>query len=145
MVAQTSASLPGPIVLYDGECGVCDASVSWLLAHDPEGRLRYAPLQGDTAAELRARHPELPVDLDSVVFVEPLPGGGERLSWRSEALFRIARGLPGAWRGLSWLAVLPRALTDLGYRAFASIRYRVAGRKEACRVPTVAERRRFLP
>lgn len=145
MVAPPSSPLPGPVVLYDGECGVCDASVSWLLAHDPAGRFRYAPLQGDTAAELRARHPELPADLDSVVYVEPLPEGGERLSWRSEALFRIARNLPGAWRALAWLAVFPRALTDLAYRAFAHIRYLVAGRKEACRVPSVAERRRFLP
>lgn len=134
-----------PLVLYDGLCGFCDATVSWLLRHDPEGRFRFAPLQGETAAALLARHPEVPADLDSIILVEAGPDGAERLSWHSTAAFRIGARLDQPWRALSWLRVLPRFLTDLGYRAFARIRYYIWGRREACRIPTPAERTRFLP
>lgn len=144
MTAQPFDSASFPVVLYDGECGFCDASVQWLLAHDPTGRYRFAPLQGDTAAAIRARHPELPKDLDSIVLVEG-PPGEEHAVWRSEAIFRICAQLPGAWRAISWFGVLPRFITDAGYRIFARLRYHVWGRLEACRVPSAAERARFLP
>ncbi|MFZ5479328.1 MAG: thiol-disulfide oxidoreductase DCC family protein [Myxococcota bacterium] len=131
---------PPPIVLYDGTCGFCDASVRWLLAHDRAGVFRYAPLQGETAASLRARHPEIPADIDTLVLVE-----GDRVSLRSTAVARILARLPSPWRVLGWLRVVPRPLRDLGYRAFAAVRYRVWGRVEACRVPRPEERERFLP
>lgn len=127
------------LVLYDGVCGFCDASVQWLLRHDTEGRFQYAALQGETAAGVRAAHPELPQDLDSIVVVD-----GTRTYWRSEAVFRILRELP-RWRVLAWFAVLPRPLTDLGYRLVASVRLKIWGRLDQCRVPTPGERARFLP
>ena len=72
-------------------------------------------------------------------------GGAERVTWHSSAVFRICAGLPGAWRAVAWLRVIPRPLTDLGYRLFARFRYYVWGRRDACRIPTPAERARFLP
>jgi predicted DCC family thiol-disulfide oxidoreductase YuxK len=48
------------------------------------------------------------------------------------------------WRALSWLAVVPRPLADLGYALFARHRYRVFGRLDTCRVPSPAEQARFL-
>lgn len=137
------------LVLYDGVCGFCDRLVRWLLDHDPEGRLRYAPLQGETARALRARHPEIPEDVDTVVYVLASLGpdpdaAGERVYLRSEAVFRIFEVLGGPWRRVAWLGVLPRALTDLAYRLFARIRYRVFGRFDACRIPNGAEKQRFL-
>ncbi len=136
--------VPPRLVLFDGYCGLCDRTVQWLLRHDSEGRLRFAPLQGDTAALVRARHPEIPTELDSLLYVER-EDGVEQVLWRSRAVFRIARQLPGAVRLLSWLCILPRFLTDLGYRLVARMRHRLWGRLEACRVPGPGERARFLP
>ena len=48
---------PELIVLYDGVCGFCNGSVRWLIEREAGARLHYAPLQGETAAALRARHP----------------------------------------------------------------------------------------
>ncbi|MES2641522.1 MAG: DCC1-like thiol-disulfide oxidoreductase family protein [Myxococcota bacterium] len=142
--SSTTPALTGPIVLYDGLCGFCDASVQWILRTDTSARYRFAALQGDTAAAILARHPEIPQGLDSILLVEP-DGTGERVSWHSAAIFRLCAGLPGPWRALAWLGFLPRFLTDLGYRAFARIRYLVWGRRESCRIPSPGERARFLP
>jgi predicted DCC family thiol-disulfide oxidoreductase YuxK len=139
MVAQTPTA-DAPLVLYDGTCGLCDASVQWLLDHDREGVLRFAPLQGETAAALRARHPEIPEELETIVLVE-----GETVSLRSTAVFRVLARLPSPWRRLAWLRFVPRPVRDLGYRLVAAVRYRVWGRTETCRIPRPEERARFLP
>lgn len=133
---------PPPIVLYDGECGVCSHAVRWLLDADHHQRLRFAPLDGDTAATVRARHPELPADLDSLVYVERT-SAGERVSWESEAVFHLCADLGGWWRLVSWLNVLPRALTDAGYRAVARNRHRASSGLGVCALPP--GRSRFLP
>jgi predicted DCC family thiol-disulfide oxidoreductase YuxK len=67
-----------PALLYDGECGLCNGVVRFLIRHDPEGRLRFGPLQGP-AAQGYLRLQGLPTDdFDSLVFVpdwdDPKPG-----------------------------------------------------------------------
>lgn len=147
MSGAQPAALPAGVralVLYDGVCGLCDHTVQWLLDHDPEGRLHFAPLQGETAAQIRLRHPELPADLDSVILVERA-AQTERLWWHSRAVFRLAGHIGGWYRPLAALVWLPSALGDLGYRIVAKLRYRLFGTLEACRLPKPEERARFLP
>ena len=132
------------LVLYDGECGFCDALVQWLLKRDPSGHFRFAPLQGPTAQALLARHPELPAGLDSLVYVVG-SGSEEQVHWESKGAFFIFRDLGYPWAMLSWPRIFPRFITDLGYRIFARLRFRIFGRLETCRVPSPSERARFLP
>lgn len=133
-------ALPARIVLYDGVCGFCNGSVRWLAAHDRVARLHYAPLQGETAAALRARHPEIPTALETIAFVEE-----DRVSMQSAAVFRVLRELPAPWRWIAALrGLLPRALWDAAYRAFARRRYRWFGRLDACPIPPPSLRARIL-
>lgn len=136
---------PPNLVLYDGECGLCDRSVQWLLDHDPEGALHFAPLQGPTAAALRAEHPRIPSDVSTIVFVETNSEDAVRVYLRSHAVFRITGHLPGPVRFLSLLSYVPAFLTDLGYRLVARVRYAVWGKVDQCRIPAPAERLRFHP
>ena len=142
-IASEPRALPARLVLFDGVCGFCDDAVRWLLAHDPVGRLHFAPLQGETAARLRRLHPEIPGDLDTLVYVES-EGGRSRVYLRSQAIWRTCAQLSGPWRWLAWLRLLPRPLSDAGYRFFARNRYRWFGQLDACRIPDAEERRRFL-
>ena len=137
---MTTPTPERPVVLYDGLCGFCDASVQFLLDHDPDGVFAFAPLQGDTAKQLLAAHPEVPADLDSIVLID-----GPVAAWRSRAVFLICGRMAWPWRAIAWLRFLPRPLIDLGYRFVARIRYRIWGRLDRCRVPGPAERARFLP
>ena len=142
-IASEPRALPASLVLYDGVCGFCDGAVQWLLAHDPAGRLHFAPLQGETAAWLRREHTEIPGDLDTMVFVAS-EAGGSRVYLRSDAIWRTCAPIAGPWRALAWLRWLPRALRDAGYRWFARNRYRWFGTLDACRIPSAAQRSRFL-
>jgi predicted DCC family thiol-disulfide oxidoreductase YuxK len=135
-----SPSLPPRIVLYDGVCGLCNRTVAWLLRRDRERKLWFAPLQGETAARLRARHPEIPTTLESVVYVEE-----GRVHLRSKAFLHAARHLDRPWRWAACFRRLPAFPLDLIYRLIARIRYRVWGKYDTCRLPDSNERERLLP
>jgi predicted DCC family thiol-disulfide oxidoreductase YuxK len=134
------ASAPQDLVLYDGTCGLCSRTVQWVIDADRDGRFHFAPLQGATAEAVRARHPDLPADLDSVLYVDR-SAGDERVYVCSDAVFRIARRLGRMPFWLAWLSHLPRWLTDVGYRAVARGRHHLFA---SCPLPT-AVRARFLP
>lgn len=128
-----------PAILYfDGVCGLCNRLVDWLLRRDTSGRIRFAPLQGTTAAgRLPAGCAE---DLATVV----LERDG-RISARSTAALGAVALLGGPWRAVSLLKAVPRPFRDAIYDGIARRRYAWFGRREACRVPSDAERHRFLP
>lgn len=133
-------AMPPRIVLYDGVCGLCHRLVRWLMAHDTTGRLHYAPLQGETAARLRAIHPAIPADLDSVVYVEE-----GRVYLRSKAFVHVARHLGRPWRWAYHVRWLPARVLDPLYFLVARTRYRVFGKLDTCQVPTAEHRERVLP
>ena len=47
-----AAQAEGPIVLYDGVCGLCDRSVQLILRNDRRGRFRFAALQSQAGRAL---------------------------------------------------------------------------------------------
>jgi predicted DCC family thiol-disulfide oxidoreductase YuxK len=130
----------GDIVLYDGVCGLCHRSVRFLLAHQASDTLRFAPLQGETAAALHRRHPDIPSGLDTVVLVS-----GGRIYRRSGAFLHVARHLRRPWRWAYHLRWLPAVLLDPIYWAIARNRYRVFGRLDHCALPTAEHRAQQLP
>ncbi len=141
--SSSSSSSSQRLALFDGYCGLCDASVQWILERDPAGAIHFAPLQSGVARDILSRHPEVPEGIDSILFVERAEDGTERLYWRSRAIFRLARHLARPWRALAWLSLIPWPLTDLGYRLVAALRYRIWGKRDSCRIPTPEERERF--
>jgi predicted DCC family thiol-disulfide oxidoreductase YuxK len=138
--AGVTSRASGPVLLYDGTCGLCAASVQLVLRHDPGGVLRFAPLEGAYGRAVRRDHPELN-DVDSMMWVEP---GHARVFTRSGAALRIARYLGGWWRLalLGWL--VPRPLRDAVYRLIARHRHRLTRGGPQCVVPAPEQRVRFL-
>ncbi len=127
-----------PVVLFDGRCGLCDFWVNFLMARDHRARFRFATLQGSTAdALLPGGAQEQP---DSVMLWD-----GTSFYDRSDAIWRMLVELPGIWKVAGYcLRVIPRFIRNPGYKFIARHRYRIFGKKETCRIPTLAERARFL-
>lgn len=139
--ATEALAIPSaPVVLYDGTCGLCHKAVKWLLAHEADDALRYAPLQGETATALRARYGEIPVEVDSVVLVED-----GRVHLRSKVFLFGARHLVAPYRWAYAFRWFPARVLDVLYDFVASIRYRVFGRADLCTLPSPQQRARFLP
>jgi predicted DCC family thiol-disulfide oxidoreductase YuxK len=129
MAASPERFSSGPVLLFDGECGLCNRIVRILLRIDRGGRLRFSPLQGP-AAQGFLRANGLPTeDFDSLVFV---PEWGRRegnvFLLRTDGVIGALRALGGAARILAGvLAVFPSVWRDAGYRWVARYRYRIFG------------------
>jgi predicted DCC family thiol-disulfide oxidoreductase YuxK len=131
----------GPLLLYDGVCALCNGAVTFVLKRDRGGAVRFAPLQGETAAKLLAGRPAL-AGIDSMIWID---SSGAAFT-RSAAALAIARQVGGVWAILASLArIVPAALRDALYDLVARARYRIFGRYDACPVPPADVRSRFLP
>ena len=137
---------PSPVLLYDGDCSLCNGVVRFMLRHDAAGRIRFAPLQGKAGQDyLRAQG--LPAgDFDSLVFVPDWanPARGAFLVRTSGAIAAFAL-LDGPWRALSWLRLVPRFLRDPVYRLIARTRTVVFGTYRPRSLANPAWTTRFLP
>ncbi|MFJ5279552.1 thiol-disulfide oxidoreductase DCC family protein [Streptomyces parvulus] len=117
-----------PVLVYDGDCGFCTASVRML-----EGRVRPRCV---SVARQRADLGALGVDGDrarhEVLWVTPVGTvyGG------SDAVAKLLLSAGGAWRllGAALLVPVARNPAHVLYRLVADNRSRLPGRTEACSV-----------
>ena len=129
------------IVLFDGVCNFCNSSINFIMDHDPQGYFKFTALQSEVGQRFQNEYGIGPEDrdLDSVLLIE-----GGKLYTHSTAALRIARKLSGLWAILYAFIIIPKPLRDIAYKLFAKNRYRLFGKREACRLPSPEERVRFL-
>ena len=128
-----------PLIIFDGVCHLCNASVAFIIKRDPAGVFRFTPLQGEYAAQVLG---DVSADFrvaDSVLLVEH-----GRIFDRSEAALRICRRLSRPWRWIWVLRLIPKGLRDMIYTLIARNRYRWFGRSEACMMPRAEWKDRFV-
>ena len=127
------------VILFDGVCNLCNASVDLVIKRDHKDYFKFASLQSDFAVELGNRLGFDAADLHSIILVE-------NDDWYSEstAALRIARKLSGPWPFLYTFSIIPKSLRDRIYRWIARNRYRWFGKKNTCRVPLPREKTKFV-
>jgi predicted DCC family thiol-disulfide oxidoreductase YuxK len=134
----------GPIILYDGVCGLCNRSVQFMLDHDRKGQFRFASLQSPFATALLQRHGRDPGRLETVYVVLDHGTDSERLLQKARAVLWTLRRLGLPWSMLAACGILPTFLLDFFYSLVARTRYRIFGKYETCRIPSPATRARFI-
>lgn len=96
-----------PVMLYDGECALCNGTVNFVLAHERQGLLHFAPLQSEVG-QAYLRKFGLPTEnFQSYVIVE-----GETCYQKSQAVQRMGHHMGGLWRFLAKLTRID--LRDIG-------------------------------
>jgi predicted DCC family thiol-disulfide oxidoreductase YuxK len=141
----------GAVVLFDGVCNFCDASVNFIIERDPNAYFKFAPLQSEegqrlantygfasATAESDGETSDL-IPIDSVILVE-----NEKAYTHSTAALKILKRLGAPWSWLYVFLVVPKSLRDWAYKLFARYRYRMFGRKDQCMLPSPEVRARFL-
>jgi predicted DCC family thiol-disulfide oxidoreductase YuxK len=127
------------IIIFDGECILCNRLVQFLIRRDPEAKFRFGTLQSEIGKGL-LRSFRLPEpEPDSVVYLR-----GEQVYLRSAAALKILQDMGGIWKLLHILVVFPHSWRDHLYNYVAKNRFRWFGKKDSCMVPTAGERHRFL-
>jgi predicted DCC family thiol-disulfide oxidoreductase YuxK len=127
------------VILFDGDCGLCNGVVNFVLRHDERGCFRFAPLQSPAGQSFLRRYGLPPEGVNSMVLLE-----NGRFFTRSTAALRLARRLGGVWSLLYCLIIVPLPVRDFVYGLVAKYRYRVFGRSASCTMPTPEHRKRFI-
>ncbi len=139
--------MPDKIILFDSLCNLCNGWSRFVLKRDRDAIFTLCRVQSPAGQTLLSRL-GLPLDTyETVILLERGPGGDKgdyRDYHKSEAALRIAAQLPGPWRHLALLRWTPRAVRDFVYDAVARNRYRLFGKRSACKLPDTGERERFL-
>ncbi len=126
------------LILFDGVCNFCNASINFVIDHDSAGRFRFASLQSDYGQMVLKQYNRNTTDFDSVLLVSD-----EQLYEKSAAALEIARYLDGhAW--LYGFRFVPTFIRNFVYDIIARYRYRIFGKSDTCRIPTEAEKALFL-
>lgn len=127
------------IILFDGVCNFCNASVNYILKHDKENLFLFSPQQSEKGKELLARYGRHDAGLHALIFIDE-----NELLEGMDAAIGISKYLKGFPSIFYLLRFLPRRVTNAAYAFVARNRYRWFGKREACRLPQPGEQHRFL-
>lgn len=126
------------IILFDGDCNLCDAAVQYIIKYDKSDVFRFVSLQSELGQRI-LKHIGIQSDkMDSIVLYEP----GIAYYYKSSAALEIAKNLQGIFTLATLFRLLPSGIRDLLYDYVAKNRYKWYGKKESCSVLT--ENSRFL-
>lgn len=123
------------IILFDGVCNLCNASVRLILKYEREPNFYFATLQSDTAKNI------LSTFKTEIIFNSVLLINNNQLYQKSTAALLIAKKLK-YFRYLGFLLFLPTWMRDPFYMLISKYRYQIFGRKKQCMIPdpTIADR-----
>jgi predicted DCC family thiol-disulfide oxidoreductase YuxK len=127
------------VILFDGVCNLCNASIDFIITRDQKNHFLVGALQEEAGKQLLSRYQVNPEYLDSLVLIE-----GGKIYFRSTAALKIAKNLPGIWSWLHGFIFLPVGFRDAIYDWIGRNRYRWFGKKSTCRLPSPEEKAKFL-
>lgn len=106
------------MVLFDGQCALCDASVRFIKSKDPKTVFSFAPIQSESGRKLLKDRGLNPSTLNSLVLIDK-----DSVFTESAAVLRIASKLAFPWKLFGVFGVVPRMIRDPLYRWVAKHRY----------------------
>jgi|SRR5690606_14660357 len=128
------------LLLFDGVCNLCNASVQYIIKHDTKDVFLFAPLQSEVGKQLIEAYNIDTKKTDSIILYAPEKG----IDYKSNAALKIAKHL-GFPRNLMVLFfIVPAFIRNWVYDYIAKNRYRWYGKKESCMIPTPELKNKFL-
>lgn len=127
------------VILFDGVCNLCNASIDFILKRDKKNKFLVGALQEEAGKKLLSKFEVNQEYLDSLVLIED-----DQIYFRSTAALKIAKNLSDFWPLFHGFIFLPSGIRDGIYDWIGRNRYRWFGKKNTCRLPTPEERAKFL-
>ncbi len=132
------------LLFYDGECGLCDHLVQFVLKVDKQKAFAFAPLQGQTAKKYLEKLPNEVKTADSLILIENYRSSDSKILIYGKGAFRTLWLVGGIWVLFGWISFLPPCLYNWAYFLVAKNRHRLFS-KNYCRLTDFSENSRFLP
>jgi len=128
------------IVLFDGVCNFCNASILKIIKNDKKNIFLFASLQSEIGKEI-TQYFNIDTNLiDSIILVE----SKTNYAIKSTAALKIAKQFGGLWWLFQFFWILPTSFRDFFYDYIAKNRYKWFGKKESCMIPTPEIKSKFI-
>ena len=128
-----------PLLLFDGICNLCNASVQFIIKHDTQKKFSFASLQSDAAKEILLQFDENYLNLDSIILIFD-----NTIYSKSSAIIKVGSLLGGFYKIATIFYIIPKPIRDWVYDYIAKNRYKWYGKRESCMIPTQELKSRFL-
>tara|TARA_R110002050_G_scaffold56512_1_gene127017 strand:- start:118888 stop:119295 length:408 start_codon:yes stop_codon:yes gene_type:complete len=128
------------IILFDGVCNLCNASIQLVIKHDKKDEYRFAALQSEHGRKMTAERHIDTTAIDSIILIEP----GVAYYTKSTAVLKVGKNFGGLWSLLAVFEWIPEGIRNVVYDFIAKNRYKWYGKKDSCMIPTPELKAKFL-
>ena len=125
------------LFVFDGVCVLCSTGASWLMRHDLNQQINFAPAQQALGQALYAHYG---IDMNETYLI--LINGSAYT--KSRGYIELFRVLGSWWHLLRVTALIPERRRDWFYLLIAQNRYRWFGKADYCALLTPEQRKRLL-
>lgn len=127
-----------PILFFDGNCGLCNRSVKFILRKEKNQEIIFSPLQSDFAQHL-LKEKNIIQNLDTMMLFQ-----NGKTYLRSSAALRVTKYLKGLWPLMMVFLIVPPFIRDLVYNYIAKNRITWFGLADYCDMMTPELKKRFI-
>ena len=136
---STTTNHPQPLVLFDGQCNLCNKSVQFILKNEKVAVIYFTQLNSDLGQAI-LRLNKYPKDYNSsVLFLE-----NNVIYSESEAALKICTYLKSPFKWIGIFRIVPSSLRNRFYRFVAKRRLAWFGSSDTCWVMQKKYSHRFL-
>jgi predicted DCC family thiol-disulfide oxidoreductase YuxK len=128
------------LIVFDGVCNLCNASVQYVIKRDKNNKFLFAPLQSKIGEKIIKAYNINTAKVDSILLFNPKTG----IYSKSTAALKIASKLSFPTNILTVFLIVPAFIRNWVYDYIAKNRYKWYGKKEACMIPTPDLKNKFL-
>lgn len=127
------------IILFDGVCNFCNASVLFVIKRNKKKDIFFAPIQSIAGEAILKRYGQPVNIMRSFIFIE----NGKAYN-KSTAVLRVCRHMRAIWPLTYGFIIVPKFIRDGIYDFIAGRRYKWFGKRQQCMIPTPELKARFL-
>ena len=116
------------LILFDGVCNLCNASVDLVIRNDKKNIFHLASLQSDFGQRFSKAYNLSTENFETIVYLE-----NGKLYFKSSAALRIAKHMGGIYPLLLGFIIVPPFIRNFVYEVISNNRYNWFGKRDTCR------------
>lgn len=117
------------IILFDGECNLCNGVIGWLLKFAPVRMFSFIPFQSPRGQKYLNEHGFNTDSLDTVILIDQ-----QGVHTHSNGFLRLIGKIDKWKRVAALLAFIPRIIRDFIYKTASKNRVRWFGNSSSCTI-----------
>ena len=128
------------LILFDGICQLCNATVQYVIKRDKKDVFRFAALQSEIGKRIINEFNIDTTKTDSILLYSHESG----LSYKSSAALKIVSSFGFPYNLSNVLFAIPAFIRNWVYDFLAKNRYKWYGKRGQCMIPTLELQSKFL-